>query len=100
MDEIFIYDCNLNIEGFIHMLDDPTECYKFYWLDSIMQLLSEQEENINFDRIISGMISDAWYSVMEYHLRMGTKDNQGNSVNSIERAVNKLDALNLSLIHI
>ena len=46
MDEIFIYDCNLNIEGFIHMLDDPTECYKFYWLDSIMQLLSEQEENI------------------------------------------------------
>lgn len=94
MDEIFIYDCNLNIEGFIHMLDDPTECYKFYWLDSIMQLLSEQEENITFDRIISGMISDAWYSVTEYHLRMGTKDNQGNSVNSIERAVNKLDALN------
>ena len=40
------------------------------------------------------MISDAWYSVTEYHLRMGTKDNQGNSVNSIERAVNKLDALN------
>ena len=94
MDEIFIYDCNLNIESFIHMLDDPTECYKFYWLDSIMQLLSEQEDNITFDKTISGMIADAWYSVTEYHLRMGTKDNQGNSVNSIERAVNKLDALN------
>ncbi|WP_029469197.1 hypothetical protein AB9D59_17890 [Blautia producta] len=40
------------------------------------------------------MISDAWYSVTEYHLRMGIKDNEGNSVNSIERAVNKLDALN------
>ena len=40
------------------------------------------------------MIADAWYSVTEYHLRMGTKDKQGNSVNSIERAVNKLDALN------
>ena len=94
MDGMFIYDCNLNIESFIHMLDDPTECYKFYWLDSIMQLLSEQEDNITFDKTISGMIADAWYSVTEYHLRMGTKDNQGNSVNSIERAVNKLDALN------
>lgn len=76
------------------MLDDPTECYKFYWLDSIMQLLSGQEETITFDKVISGMIADAWYSVTEYHLRMGTKDSQGNSVNSIERAVNKLDALN------
>ena len=93
MDEIFIYDCNLNIESFIHMLDDPTECYKFYWLDLIMQLLSEQEETITFDKVISGMVADAWYSVTEYHLRMGTKDSQGNSVNSIERAVNKLDAL-------
>lgn len=94
MDEMVIYDCNLNIESFIHMLDDPTECYKFYWLDSIMQLLSEQEENITFDNVISGMIADAWYSVTEYHLRMGTKDSQGNSVNSIERAANKLDTLN------
>lgn len=94
MDGIFIYDCNLNIEKFIHMLDDSTECYKFYWLDSIMQLLAEQEECITFDKIISRMIADAWYSVTEYHLRMGTKDNQGNSVNGIERAINKLDELN------
>ncbi len=94
MDDMFIYDCNLNIEGFVHMLDDPTQCYKFYWLDSIMQLLSQQEEDITFDKVISGMIADAWYSVTEYHLRMGRKDSQGNSDNSIERAVNKLDELN------
>lgn len=93
MDELFTYDCNLNIEGFIHMLDDPTECYKFYWLDSIMQLIADGEDQISFDKVISGMIADAWYSVTEYHLRMGTKDGMGNSVNSIERAVNKLDAL-------
>lgn len=91
MDGMFIYDCNLNIEGFIHMLDDPTECYKFYWLDSIMQLLSEQEENITFNKIIFGMIADAWYSVTEYHLRMRTKDNQGDSVNSIEKVLFELD---------
>ena len=53
MDGKFIYDCSLNIESFIHMLDDPTECYKFYWLDSIMQLLAEQEECITFDKVIS-----------------------------------------------
>ena len=94
MDDMFIYDCNLNIESFIHMLDDPTECYKFYWLDSIIQLLAEKENEITFDKVISGMIADAWYSVTEYHLRMGTKDNQGNSVNSIESAVKKLDDLN------
>lgn len=93
MDNMFIYDCNLNIEGFIHMLDDPTECYKFYWLDSIMRLIAEDEPEITFDKVISGMIADAWYSVTEYHLRMGTKDGMGNSVNSIERAVNKLDSL-------
>lgn len=77
------------------MLDDPTECYKFYWLDSIMQLLAEDKMEITFDDVITGMIADAWYSVTEYHLRMGTKDSQGNSVNSIERAVNKLDALGI-----
>lgn len=93
MREMFIYDCNLNIESFIHMLDDPTECYKFYWLDSIMQLLSKNAELITFDKVISGMIADAWYSVTEYHLRLGTKDSKGNSVNSIERAVNKLESL-------
>ncbi|MFI3212844.1 MAG: HNH endonuclease domain-containing protein [Eubacteriales bacterium] len=95
MDEIFKYDCNLNIEGFIHMLDDSTECYKFYWLDSIMQLLSEKETEFTFDKVISGMIADAWYSVTEYHLKLGTKDKQGDSVNSIERAINKIELLDL-----
>lgn len=95
MDDFFVYDCNLNIEGFIHMLDDPTECYKFYWLDSILQLLAQGKDEITFDDVISGMIADAWYTVTEYRLRMGTKDTKGNSINSIERAVNKLSALNV-----
>ena len=59
MDGVFKYDCNLNIDCFIHMLDDPTECYKFYWFDSIIQLLAEKEECITFDKVISGMIADA-----------------------------------------
>ena len=95
MDKLHGYQCELNIENFIHMLDDPTECYKFYWLDSIMILISKGVVDITFDDVISGMIADAWYSVTEYHLRLGTKDANGNSVNSIERAVNKLDELGI-----
>ena len=66
MEELFRYDCNLNIESFIHMLDEPTECYKFYWLDSIMQLLARDKIELTFGNVISGMIADAWYSVKQY----------------------------------
>ena len=74
MSELLVYNCNLDIYGFVHMLDDPTECYKFYWLDSIMQLVIQNENDITFDKVICGMIADAWYSVAKYNLRMGTKD--------------------------
>lgn len=72
------------------MLDDTTECYKFYWLDSILDLLSKGINPIYFDDIINGMLISAWYSVGEYHLNLGLKDANGNILNSLERAVNKL----------
>ena len=34
------YINELNTESFIHMLDDPTECYKFYWLDALLNIFS------------------------------------------------------------
>lgn len=86
----FYYNNNLDLENFIHMLDDPTECYKFYWMDSILTLLAHGKRVMEFDEIINGMIADAWYSVNEYHLHLGLKDSHGNSMNSLERAVNKL----------
>lgn len=55
------------------MLDDPTECYKFYWFDSIMLLLSQNQCEMTFDDIIIGMIADFGYSVGGYHLRFRTK---------------------------
>ena len=51
-------------------------------------------KNVLRDEVISGMVADAWYSVTEYHLELGTKDSQGNRVNGIERTVNKLASLN------
>lgn len=94
--ENLLYNNNLNIEKFIHMLDDTTECYKFYWIDSILNLLANGKNVIEFDEIINGMIADAWYSITEYHLHLGLKDKNGTIMNSLERAVNKL----ISVSHI
>ena len=31
----------LDIEGFSNMLKDPSYCYKFYWLEAIVNLIDE-----------------------------------------------------------
>lgn len=87
------YVNKLDIESFIHMLDDPTECYKFYWLDALLKLFSRGDTQITFDDIINVMIAGAWYSVVEYHLHLGPKNSNGKVMNSLERAVIKLEEL-------
>ena len=37
------YYNNLDIEGFLRMMKDPSFCYKFYWLEAIVQLISEKK---------------------------------------------------------
>ena len=87
------YKNDLNIDSFIHMLDDTTECYKFYWLDALLKLFSLGKTEIVFDDLINQMIADAWYSVVEYHLHLGPKNASGKIMNSLERAVIKLSQL-------
>lgn len=87
------YVNELNTEGFIHMLDDPTECYKFYWLSALLSLFSRGKIELTFDELINKMIADAWYSVAEYHLHLGPKNASGKVMNSLERAVVKLSEL-------
>lgn len=87
------YKNDLNIDSFIHMLDDTTECYKFYWLDALLKLFSLGKTEIVFDDLINQMIADAWYSVVEYHLHLGPKNVSGKIMNSLERAVIKLSQL-------
>lgn len=33
------YYNNLNIDGFSKMMKSPSYCYKFYWLEAIIQLI-------------------------------------------------------------
>ena len=58
MDELYFYDCNLNIKSFAGMLENPTQCYKFFWLDSIMQLVARGENEFTFLEVFAGMIAD------------------------------------------
>ena len=89
----FIYKNELNMESFIHMLDDATECYKFYWLDALLSLFSYGKTELSFDELLDRMIVDVWYSVVEYHLHLGPKNTQGEVMNSLERAVLLLEKI-------
>ena len=46
------YYNNLNIDGFSKMMKSPSYCYKFYWLEAIIQLISEGKTESTFDEII------------------------------------------------
>lgn len=62
MDELYFYDCNLNIKSSAGMLENQSQCYKFFWLDSIMQLVARGENEFTFLEVFAGMIADAWYA--------------------------------------
>ena len=40
------YINTLDIEGFSHMMKDPSYCYKFFWLEAIVKLISEGIEEL------------------------------------------------------
>ena len=46
----------LDIRSFALMLKDPSYCYKFYWLEAIVDLISEGVTETTFDAIIDEMI--------------------------------------------
>lgn len=84
-----LYANHLNIKSFARMLESPTQSYKFYWLEAILTLLPEKDE-MTFKEIITEMIWEAWYTVTQYHLRLGpTVD--GNAENYIEHAIHLLE---------
>ncbi len=62
------YYNTLDIEGFSRMMKDPSDCYKFYWLEALVQLISEDKREATYNEIINEMIANAWYSVLEFHV--------------------------------
>jgi hypothetical protein len=87
------YYNNLDIEGFSRMMKDPSFCYKFYWLEAIVQLISENKKKATYEEIINEMISNAWYSVLEFHLHLSGLFGGGEIKDNLEKAVNRLKVL-------
>ena len=81
------YYNTLDVPGFALMLKDPSYCYKFYWLEAIVGLISEGVEETTFDAIIDEMICSAWYSVREFHIHLSGLSNDGGVRDGLERAV-------------
>lgn len=61
----------LNIGYLSRLFDNTTNCYKFFWFQSIIKNIDENHRTFVFDDLIDEMIINAWYMVTEYHLRLG-----------------------------
>lgn len=87
------YYNTLDIESFSLMIKDPSYCYKFYWLEAIVQLISEGVKETTFDSIIDEMICNAWYSVREFHIHLSGMQADGQVRDGLERAILRLTEL-------
>ena len=83
----------LDIQSFSLMLKNPSYCYKFYWLEAIVNLISAGVSETTFDGIINEMICNAWYSVREFHIHLSGIGQDGTVRDGLERAVLKLSEL-------
>ncbi len=87
------YRNSLDLEGFFQMMKDPSYCYKFYWLEAIVKLISEGVQSTTFDEVINEMICNAWYSVREFHIHLSGIYGAGKVQDGLERAVLTLSEL-------
>ncbi|WP_461815937.1 HNH endonuclease domain-containing protein [Faecalimonas sp.] len=87
------YENTLDVEGFSQMMKDPSYCYKFYWLEAIVNLISEGIKETTFDAVIDEMICNAWYSVREFHIHLSGLQADGLVRDGLERVVLRLTEL-------
>ncbi|MCR5431878.1 MAG: HNH endonuclease [Lachnospiraceae bacterium] len=75
------------------MMKDPSYCYKFYWLEAIVCLITQDRQQATFDDVINEMICNAWYSVREFHIHLSGLPADGEIRDGLERTVNLLTEL-------
>lgn len=86
------YNNTLDIESFSLMMKDPSYCYKFYWLEALVKTISEGCLETTFDSLIDEMLTNAWYSVREFHIHLSGIQ-AGAIRDGLERAVLQLAEL-------
>lgn len=84
------YYNKLDIEGFSKMMSSSSYCYKFYWLEAIVQLISANRTEATYDEIINKMIANAWFPVQEYHIHLSGIYGDGDVKDNLEKAVSRL----------
>ena len=85
---------HLDVRRFSCVLDSPSQCYKFYWLEAILQLLKETGKlSLRFEDIIDRMIANAWYTVTMYHLHLGPGRINNEYSDKVEEAIITLKRL-------
>ena len=87
------YYNTLDIRSFSLMLKDPSYCYKSYWLEAIVDLITEGVTETTFNEIIDEMICNAWYSVREFHIHLSGIGADGQVRDGLERAILRLSEL-------
>lgn len=75
------------------LMKNPSYCYKFYWLEAIVDLISRGITETTFDELINEMIANAWYSVREFHIHLSGVQADGLVRDGLERAVLQLAEL-------
>lgn len=83
------YYNKLDIEGFSQMMKNPSYCYKFYWLEAIVKIISENVSETTFDEIINEMICNAWYLVRKHKVHLSGRQS-GEIRDGLERAIDIL----------
>lgn len=75
----------VNYKIFSRLLDEDrvVASYKMYWLLGILDEVSEGNVEIEFNRIVSRMITYAWYPIMQYKLSFGSFDSLKYPINHI-----------------
>ena len=74
-------------------MKNPSYCYKFYWLEAIVDLIPRGITETTFDELINEMIANAWYSVREFHIHLSGVQADGLVRDGLERAVLQLAEL-------
>lgn len=82
----------LKITYLSRLFDKMSECYKLFWFQAIVDLVSHGKDRITYDELINEMIANAWYMVSEYKLNLGPAD----TLESVVHYVYKISGLKSS----
>lgn len=68
------YSDLIDIKYLARVFDNKSECYKLFWFEAIVNLVSKGRSGATYEDLINEMIASAWYMVVEYHLNLGPSD--------------------------